>query len=1047
MRSTELRAAALVAVSLSVAFSGCSRSGHTFLATAAPTVGSISPNTGPSTGGTTVNVAGTGFDSVTVITLGGLPLVGQSLSGTSLITGKTPPNTTLGPVDVVATNAFGSGTLKNGFTYTGPVTVASISPSSGPTAGGTSVTITGSGFVPGTTVTIGGASLANTSIVSLTQITGTTPAGAAGAANVVVTNSTGTATLTGGYTYVSPSAVKPTISSITPNTGSNLGATPITITGSNFIAGTTVTIGGAAVTSLTIVNSGTITAGTPAGTNGAQPVVLTTANGVANSTFTYGDPPTFTNVSPTTGSDQGGTVITINGTFLLNATVTIGGVPLTGVSINVGGTQLTGTTPAGTNGAQNIVITTPFGTVTAFAAFTFGNAPTFTMITPNAGSDAGGTSITITGTNLSNATSVTIGTATVAIGANTATQITGTIPAGAFTDGNTNVVVTTPFGTVTATNAFQFGKPPTVTSVSPAGGSTTGGTRVTVNGTNFVPGQTTVKFGIAASTSVTVTFSTVLVSDSPAQGAGTVDVTVTTPFGTSPVLAADQFTYSATAAPTVNSVAPNQGPPAGGTANIVITGSGFTGVTAVSFGANTAAFVVNSGTQITATSPAGALGTVDVTVTANGTSATSAADQFTYTNAPVITNVSPDAGVLAGGTAITITGNNFTGSTGGTLGGVALTNFNVVSATQITANTPVHAFGSVNLVILNSNGNTTDTGAFFYENAPTVTAVAPASGPAAGGTVVTITGTNFTDATAVSFGATPAASFTVNSGTQITATSPAGAVGATDVTVTTPVATSATSAADQFTYGNPPTFLTVNPNKGSSAGGLSVTITGTNFVVGNTAVTIGGNAATTVVVAGAGSLTCNTPTGVAGQVDVVVTTPFGSATGSNAFTYGNPPTFQSVSPATGSDLGGTAITITGTGFLAGATGATIGGNAVTSFVVQNDTTITGVTPAGTDGSQPLVVNGPFGSASGTFTYGPPPTVSSTNPATGSDLGGTSVTITGTSFTVPAIVDFNGTPATAVTVVNGTTITCTTPAGADGLASVLVNTPFGTASAN
>ena len=87
---------------------------------------------------------------------------------------------------------------------------------------------------------------------------------------------------------------------------------------------------------------------------------------------------------------------------------------------------------------------------------------------------------------------------------------------------------------------------------------------------------------------------------------------------------------------------------------------------------------------------------------------------------------------------------------------------------------------------------------------------------------MTITGTNFTGATAVKFGVTAAASFTVNSATQITATSPAGSAGAVDITVTTPGGTSATGAADQFTYVTPaPTVTGVAPNSGPTAGGTS----------------------------------------------------------------------------------------------------------------------------------------------------------------------------------------------------------------------------------
>jgi alpha-tubulin suppressor-like RCC1 family protein/sugar lactone lactonase YvrE len=85
---------------------------------------------------------------------------------------------------------------------------------------------------------------------------------------------------------------------------------------------------------------------------------------------------------------------------------------------------------------------------------------------------------------------------------------------------------------------------------------------------------------------------------------------------------------------------------------------------------------------------------------------------------------------------------------------------------------------------------------------PAITSVKPNTGPQAGGTLVSITGTNFTGTTAVTFGMTGALSFTVNSPTSITAVAPPG-TGTVDVTVTSTVATSATGVMDQFTYASP----------------------------------------------------------------------------------------------------------------------------------------------------------------------------------------------------------------------------------------------------
>ena len=85
--------------------------------------------------------------------------------------------------------------------------------------------------------------------------------------------------------------------------------------------------------------------------------------------------------------------------------------------------------------------------------------------------------------------------------------------------------------------------------------------------------------------------------------------------------------------------------------------------------------------------------------------------------------------------------------------------------------------------------------------APAVTGISPKSGGVGGGTTITVTGSGFTNATAVQFGANGASTMTLVSDTQITATSPPGTAGTVDVTVTTPAGTSAASLGDKFTYG------------------------------------------------------------------------------------------------------------------------------------------------------------------------------------------------------------------------------------------------------
>jgi hypothetical protein len=257
-----------------------------------------------------------------------------------------------------------------------------------------------------------------------------------------------------------------------------------------------------------------------------------------------------------------------------------------------------------------------------------------------------------------------------------------------------------------------------------------------------------------------------------------------------------------TGPPTVTAVSPNAGPLGGGT-SVTITGTNFNGSTAVNFGSTPAIpFVVNSPTQITATSPAGSLGTVDVTVTTPaGTSTTSAADQFIYTNGPSVSAVSPKGGPTTGGTVVTVSGANFLPATAVNFGLVPATTFTVNSAMQITATSPPEAAGSVDVTVVSPGGTSPTSAAdqFTFSPPPVVTAVTPAFGTTLGGTIVTITGTGLAGATAINFGSTAATSFTVNSAASITTTAPTG-IGSVDVTVTTPVGTSPTSSADKFGY-------------------------------------------------------------------------------------------------------------------------------------------------------------------------------------------------------------------------------------------------------
>jgi hypothetical protein len=333
---------------------------------------------------------------------------------------------------------------------------------------------------------------------------------------------------------------------------------------------------------------------------------------------------------------------------------------------------------------------------------------------------------------------------------------------------------------------------------------------------------------------------------------------------------------------------------------------------------------------------------------------------------PAITGISPSSGPPAGGTTVTITGSGFTDATRVAFGAVAATSYAVVSATQITAVSPAQATGSHYIVVTGPGGTSPTVSAAIYTYktpAPAITSISPSSGPPAGGTSVTITGSGFTGATKVAFGAVAATSFNVVSDTQITAVSPTQAAGSHYIVVTGPGGTSPTVAAAIYTYKVPgPAITSISPSSGTTAGGTTVTITGSGFT-GATKVAFGGVGATSFTVVSDTQITAVSPAQAAGAHYIVVTGPGGTSptVAAAIFTYKPPASaITSISPTSGTTAGGTTVTITGSGFT-GATRVAFGGLAATSFNVVSDTQITAVSPAQT-GAHYIVVTGPGGTS-------------------------------------------------------------------------------------
>lgn len=191
---------------------GGTSAGQTYTYVPPPTETGLNPRSGPTTGGTTVTVTGTGFvPGATTVTIGGttIPATAVTVTSPTTLTFSTPAHPA-GPVQVVTRTAGGASAGQT-YTYVPPPapTGTGLNPSSGPTSGGTTVTVTGSGFTPGgTTVTIGGVTVpaGSITVTSPTSLTFSTPANDAGPVDLTVTTAGGVSSpLT--YTYLDASAL------------------------------------------------------------------------------------------------------------------------------------------------------------------------------------------------------------------------------------------------------------------------------------------------------------------------------------------------------------------------------------------------------------------------------------------------------------------------------------------------------------------------------------------------------------------------------------------------------------------------------------------------------------------------------------------------------------------------------------------------------------------------------------------------------------------------------------------------------------------------
>ncbi len=358
---------------------------------------------------------------------------------------------------------------------------------------------------------------------------------------------------------------------------------------------------------------------------------------------------------------------------------------------------------------------------------------------------------------------------------------------------------------------------------------------------------------------------------------------------------------------------------------------------------------VADGAPISTSTP----GTYSFTVTADDSDGASNSRTVDYTIAePQVTKLSPPAGPTAGGNTVKIYGTGFAPGATVDFGTVPSSSVTYETVHELSVVAPAGAIGTVDVTVTSPGGGATSTTSsadeYTYDPAPTVTAVSPDSGPAAGGTSVTIAGTGFVSGARVNFGAVAASSVTFVSSTELSAVAPAEAADLVGIHVITPGGVSTSSSADYYVFG-PPTITSINPEAGPISGGNTVTIKGTGFV-SDAHVSFGSSPASSVTYVGPTELTAVAPAEAAGTADIQVTTGGGTNATSSADQYlFGAPSLTGVSPTSGPVAGGNTVTITGTGFVADAR-VIFGSTAAGSVTHVSPTELTAVAPAESAGT-------------------------------------------------------------------------------------------------
>lgn len=1006
-----------------------------------PQLASFSPVSG--TTGTVLTINGVGLSCITGVTIGGVPATSYKIisdTEVQVIVGS-------GATGAVRVHSPSGNTEKETFTFIPTPVIESFSPVRGIV--GSSVVVRGRGFQKATAVFFGSSPASLFTVDSDIQITALVPPGAG---SLISVQTPGGKASKDGFEVFSA----PVITSFFPQSA-GMGDT-IVIKGSGFTAASSVHFG-ATTSSIAavwhqVVSDSVVRAVVGSGASGS--VIVHAPGGMAfKEGFTFFPVPEIFSFSPvvTTVANVGTLVyITISGRNFTGATaVTIGDKAVSTFKI------LSDSVIVALTGSGGIVtVITPGGSASK-SALTYIVATTATPSTPpqttpnepppviselSPSCIAPGIILTIKGQGFQNVTGIKMG----FVGGNTIpasftvhspTHISAIVVRGLATSTNFSVSVSGTTGTATRSGISYVSLPPVITAFSP--GVATKGETIVMTGRGFQCVQSVVVGGVQ--TAFTVLSDTVITATIGAGASG--EITVTTPAGTGRIAGFVYSPFPLSLLPSITGFSPSR---AAVGATVTISGTNFSGVTpegtaftttAVSIGGVAVQFQVLSATQISVVLPVGfSPSNTEISVTTPG--GTVSATGFTFIKGPVITNFTPQTGNT--GTKVVITGQQLSGATAVSFGGIMAQSFIVNSDTQITA---VVGSGATGLVTVTTLGGIATRERFVFAiPEPSIRSFQP-DGFTPGATL-TITGNNFSGegftTTQVSIGGRVATIITVTPNTLVVIMPESGGDGRLSV-VTQGGSTSACclNVPAPPTMTKPPIITSFSPL--AAATGTMVNITGEHFT-DVMAVRFGGVKALSFRVDSPTLIRAVVGVGASGEVSVTTSAGEGKLAG---FTFIPPPKplITSFTPTKGAP--GDTIKIYGKN-LTGATKVEIESNSaavqIVSYSVSGDTLITAILGSGpslTDGV--LRVTTPAGVANATgFTFFSTPTISSFSPVIAGRQQ--AVVIYGSGFSDVTSVLFGGVRALSFVVHSGERITAQVSDGASG--SVSVNTRAGTA---